>query len=114
MSSHTRAGRRKSLAALEASGLTRLVVAGGVGANARLRERLDAGCARRGVRVHYPELALCTAEPLPLARRPRFASLIPELALKRGPPQLGCYGARVPAPDRFSSPSNPTAHPAFW
>ena len=50
----------KSIAALEASGLARLVVAGGVGANARLRERLDAACARRGAQVHYPELALCT------------------------------------------------------
>jgi N6-L-threonylcarbamoyladenine synthase len=35
-------------------------VAGGVGANTRLRERLDAACARLGGRVHYPELALCT------------------------------------------------------
>jgi N6-L-threonylcarbamoyladenine synthase len=31
-----------------------------VGANARLRERLDAGAARLGARVHYPPLALCT------------------------------------------------------
>ncbi|HWH73099.1 MAG TPA: tRNA (adenosine(37)-N6)-threonylcarbamoyltransferase complex transferase subunit TsaD, partial [Methylibium sp.] len=51
---------KKSLAALKATGLERLVVAGGVGANRRLREQLDAACARRGVRVHYPELALCT------------------------------------------------------
>ena len=51
---------RKSLAALQATGLTRLVVAGGVGAYARLREQLDAGCATRGARVHYPEFALCT------------------------------------------------------
>lgn len=51
---------KKSLAALERSGLQRLVVAGGVGANRRLREQLNAACARRGVRVHYPELALCT------------------------------------------------------
>ncbi len=51
---------KKSLAALKASGLERLVVAGGVGANRRLREQLDAACARRGARVHYPELALCT------------------------------------------------------
>lgn len=50
----------KALAALDATGLDRLVVAGGVGANTRLRETLDAGCARRGVRVHYPPLALCT------------------------------------------------------
>ena len=51
---------KKSLAALERTGLDRLVVAGGVGANRLLREQLDAACARRGVRVHYPELALCT------------------------------------------------------
>ena len=51
---------KKSLAALRQTGLRRLVVAGGVGANAQLREQLDAACAARGVRVHYPELALCT------------------------------------------------------
>ena len=51
---------KKSMAALQQTGLQRLVVAGGVGANARLREQLDAACARRGVRVHYPELHLCT------------------------------------------------------
>ena len=50
----------KSLAALALTGLTRIVVAGGVGANARLREQLNAACAKRGARVHYPELALCT------------------------------------------------------
>ena len=51
---------KKSLAALKATGLKRLVVAGGVGANARLRAALNAACAQRGVRVHYPELHLCT------------------------------------------------------
>jgi N6-L-threonylcarbamoyladenine synthase len=51
---------KKSLLALERSGLQRIVVAGGVGANRRLRQELDAACARRGVRVHYPELDLCT------------------------------------------------------
>ena len=51
---------KKSLAALKQTGLKRLVVAGGVGANRSLREQLDHACARRGVRVHYPELALCT------------------------------------------------------
>ena len=51
---------KKSLAALDGSGLQRIVVAGGVGANRRLRAQLDAACAKRGVRVHYPELALCT------------------------------------------------------
>jgi len=51
---------KKSLAALKATGLQRLVVAGGVGANRSLREQLNLACARRGVRVHYPELHLCT------------------------------------------------------
>ena len=51
---------RKSLAALEATGLDRLVVAGGVGANVALRQRLVRDCGSRGVRVHFPELALCT------------------------------------------------------
>ena len=51
---------KKSLKALAQTGLSRLVVAGGVGANAALREQLNAACAARGARVHYPELALCT------------------------------------------------------
>lgn len=51
---------RKSMNALKATGLKRLVVAGGVGANAMLRGLLNAECDRRKVRVHYPELALCT------------------------------------------------------
>jgi len=51
---------RKTLAALSISGLDRVVVAGGVGANRLLRQELDVECADRGVRVHYPELALCT------------------------------------------------------
>ena len=36
------------------------MVAGGVGANRLLRAQLDAACAARHVRVHYPELHLCT------------------------------------------------------
>lgn len=51
---------KKSLTALRQTGLRRLVVAGGVGANRLLREQLNRACERRGVRVHYPELALCT------------------------------------------------------
>ena len=51
---------KKSLAALKATGLSRLVVAGGVGANRSLRAHLNAECAKRRVRVHYPELHLCT------------------------------------------------------
>jgi N6-L-threonylcarbamoyladenine synthase len=50
----------KCLRALDESGRKRLVVAGGVGANRRLRERLAAAAERRGVRVHYPRPAFCT------------------------------------------------------
>jgi len=51
---------KKTLAALEQTGMRRVVVAGGVGANRLLRAQLDAACAARQVRVHYPELELCT------------------------------------------------------
>jgi len=50
----------KALKALGMTGLKTLVVAGGVGANRRLRARLDRDCARRGYRVCYPEPDLCT------------------------------------------------------
>ncbi len=51
---------KKSMRALTAQHLKRLVVAGGVGANRSLRSHLDTACAQAGVRVHYPELRLCT------------------------------------------------------
>jgi N6-L-threonylcarbamoyladenine synthase len=50
----------KCARALESTGLTRLVVAGGVGANRQLRAALDAEGARRGFDVFYPEPELCT------------------------------------------------------
>ncbi len=51
---------KKTLAALQQTGMKRVVVAGGVGANRLLRSQLDAACAKRKLRVHYPELHLCT------------------------------------------------------
>jgi N6-L-threonylcarbamoyladenine synthase len=50
----------KSIEAIRQSGLKRLVVAGGVGANRPLRERLDAEARRRRFEVFYPPLDLCT------------------------------------------------------
>ncbi len=50
----------KALAACRQRRLSILVVAGGVGANQRLRERLDVAANKQGVRVCYPEMALCT------------------------------------------------------
>jgi N6-L-threonylcarbamoyladenine synthase len=46
--------------ALEATGLSRLVVAGGVGANRALRSALAELGSRAGARVYYPKPALCT------------------------------------------------------
>ena len=50
----------KSLAAMKQTGLKQMVVAGGVGANTRLRDALTAGAARFGAKVFYPPVALCT------------------------------------------------------
>jgi len=67
----------KAMAALEQTDLSQLVVAGGVGANRRLRERLDAAAAARGCRVFYPPFELCTDNGAMIA----FAGL---LRLQRG------------------------------
>jgi N6-L-threonylcarbamoyladenine synthase len=50
----------KCASAVERTGLPRLVVAGGVGANVRLRERLDAAAVQSGFRVFYPAIEFCT------------------------------------------------------
>ena len=50
----------KCLAALQQTGLERLVVAGGVGANARLRARLNLAVSKVGANVFYPKLEFCT------------------------------------------------------
>ena len=46
--------------ALKATRLKRLIIAGGVGANRRLRERLREMTAELGGQVHYPRLEFCT------------------------------------------------------
>jgi N6-L-threonylcarbamoyladenine synthase len=50
----------KALCALDLTGLTTLVVAGGVGANAQLRARLQLKVEGRGGKVFFPPLDLCT------------------------------------------------------
>ena len=50
----------KALRALEQTGLDTLVVAGGVGANRQLRERLEQETAARGATVYFPPPNLCT------------------------------------------------------
>jgi N6-L-threonylcarbamoyladenine synthase len=50
----------KSRSALTQAGLDQLVVAGGVGANQLLRERLNKDIDSRGGKVFYPDLQFCT------------------------------------------------------
>jgi N6-L-threonylcarbamoyladenine synthase len=50
----------KCVNALRHSGLKRLVIAGGVGANAQLRASLNAAADKKKFRVYYPELEFCT------------------------------------------------------
>ena len=50
----------KCVNALKQTGLKKLVIAGGVGANQQLRESLNAAAAKRKFRVYYPELEFCT------------------------------------------------------
>ncbi|MDP5008439.1 MAG: tRNA (adenosine(37)-N6)-threonylcarbamoyltransferase complex transferase subunit TsaD [Glaciimonas sp.] len=50
----------KCLTALKQTGLKRLVIAGGVGANSQLRQALNAAAQKRRFQVYYPELEFCT------------------------------------------------------
>ena len=50
----------KSLAALDLTSMSRLVVAGGVGANRTLRNRLVTATAAQGVEVYFPDTQFCT------------------------------------------------------
>lgn len=50
----------KCMAALRETGMDNLIVSGGVGANARLRERLTQATERRLCKVSYPRLEFCT------------------------------------------------------
>jgi N6-L-threonylcarbamoyladenine synthase len=49
----------KSQRALKATGLRRLVVAGGVSANRRIREKLETMAGKNGCRVYFPRLEFC-------------------------------------------------------
>lgn len=50
----------KSRRALEATGHRRLVIAGGVGANRRLRERLQGVTHQAGAQLYFPRAEFCT------------------------------------------------------
>jgi N6-L-threonylcarbamoyladenine synthase len=50
----------KCLRAINTTAMSQLVIAGGVGANRRLRSRIDAAASKAGFRVFYPPIELCT------------------------------------------------------
>jgi len=50
----------KCMSALRETGLDNLIVSGGVGANAKLREKLNATTKRKLCKVSYPRLEFCT------------------------------------------------------
>jgi N6-L-threonylcarbamoyladenine synthase len=78
----------KCTLAMEQTGLTQLVVAGGVGANKQLRAALDAAAAKRGFDVFYPEPELCTDNGAMIA----FAAA---LRLREGKAQTEGPGSRA-------------------
>lgn len=49
-----------TMKAMEETGITTLLLAGGVSANSRLRERIDELCVKNGYKLYYPPLSLCT------------------------------------------------------
>ena len=65
---------KKTFAAAESLGATRILVTGGVAANRELRARFTAEAARRHVSVAFPTLALSTdnAAMIAAAAWPRF------------------------------------------
>ena len=50
----------KTMEAVRLRGQKRLVLAGGVAANSRLRSDLAAACERAGVKLYVPDPILCT------------------------------------------------------
>lgn len=51
---------KKLLRAIEQTGFTEIVVAGGVSANKTLRKRLDSLATQQKVKIYYPKLEFCT------------------------------------------------------
>lgn len=49
-----------TMQAMEESGIRTLLLAGGVSANSRLRERIGEVCDEKGYNLYYPPLSLCT------------------------------------------------------
>jgi tRNA threonylcarbamoyl adenosine modification protein TsaD len=51
---------KKSMRLLDQTGMKQLCLSGGVAANSRLKELMQEECDKRGVKLYYPSLELCT------------------------------------------------------
>ncbi len=69
----------KSLAALSRTGLTQLVVAGGVGANHQLRSNLCREAEKMGATVFFPKLEFCTDNGAMIAFAGAMRLQVPEM-----------------------------------
>ena len=89
----------KCLRALDKCARERLVVAGGVGANVRLRERLREGLSARGGSVYFPRPAFCTdnGAMIALAGALRLAAGEREDATIRATPRRDLASLNPPA-----------------
>ncbi|MDZ4212947.1 MAG: tRNA (adenosine(37)-N6)-threonylcarbamoyltransferase complex transferase subunit TsaD, partial [Methylotenera sp.] len=74
------------------TGLDNLIVSGGVGANSRLREKLNAATKRKLCKVSYPRLEFCTDNGAMIA----FAGAMRLKALQNQP-QVTNYGVQIKA-----------------
>lgn len=81
----------KCMAALAQTGLDNLIVSGGVGANQRLRERLNAAVRLKHCQVHYPRLEFCTDNGAMIA----FAGAFRLNSLRTQNAAAGNYGFTV-------------------
>ena len=70
----------KALAALEQTGLKKLVLAGGVAANSALETRLRQVAAEQGIEFYYPSPVLCTDNAAMIGCRGYYQSLVNDWA----------------------------------
>lgn len=62
----------KAMKAVESTGVDRLLLAGGVAANRKLRDELAAACRKQGVELYTPPSSLCTDNAAMIAAAGRY------------------------------------------
>ncbi len=80
----------KCMHALRETGLDNLIVSGGVGANAKLREKLNTAAQRKLCRVSYPRLEFCTDNGAMIA----FAGAMRLKAMQNGGERNYSFGVK--------------------